>query len=92
MKQAVFSGEVYPAVRQQKHQESLVKLCQMISGCASSAAAYLPELPAGDESANFFSWLLTWQDGYLEEKGGIEQLLAQHFAKVFKVNTPGKAA
>lgn len=41
----------------------------MLSGLASSAASYLPESPVGDESANFLSWFLNWQDGYLEEKG-----------------------
>jgi hypothetical protein len=69
VKQAVFSGDVYPAVRQQKHQESLVKLCQMISGRATRAAAYLLSLLDGDESTNFLSRLLTWHDGYLEAKG-----------------------
>jgi hypothetical protein len=27
------------------------------------------QLPEGDESANFFSWFLSWMDGYLEERG-----------------------
>jgi hypothetical protein len=62
-------GDAHPAIRTKKHEGNLLRLCQMISGCASSAASYLPQLPEGGEIANSFSWFLSWMDGYLEEKG-----------------------
>ncbi len=41
----------------------------MLSGCSTTAAAYLAQvLPEWDDGANFLSWFMTWQDEYLKEK------------------------
>jgi hypothetical protein len=64
-----FFGNGTPAVRERKHKGDLTLICQMLSGCSTTAAAYLAQvLPNWDDGANFLSWFMTWQDQYLKEK------------------------
>ncbi len=70
IQQADFYGEAEPAVRERKRQGDVRLLCQMIAGCASSAAAYLAnELPETDSGAEFLTWFHDWMGAYLNEKG-----------------------
>jgi hypothetical protein len=69
VQQADFYCSGTPAVRERKHKGDLTLICQMLSGCSTTAAAYLAQtLPEWDDGANFLSWFMTWQDGYLTEK------------------------
>jgi hypothetical protein len=70
VQQADFYGEAEPAVRERKRQGNVRLLCQMIAGCATSAAAYLAgELPETDSGAEFLTWFYDWMDVYLRDKG-----------------------
>jgi hypothetical protein len=67
--QAAFFCDGEAAVRERKHKGDLTLICQMLCGCSTTAAAYLPQiLPESDYGANFLSWFMTWQDEYLKEK------------------------
>jgi hypothetical protein len=58
-----------PALRERKHKGDLTLICQMLSGCSTTAAAFLAQvLPEWDDGANFLSWFMTWQDDYFKEK------------------------
>jgi hypothetical protein len=70
VQQADFYGEAEPAVRERKRQGDVHLLCQMIAGCATSAAAYLSdELPETDRGAEFLTWFYDWMEAYLRDKG-----------------------
>jgi hypothetical protein len=44
-------------------------ICQMLSGCSTTAAAYLAgQLPADDDGTYFQLWFMTWQEEYLRKK------------------------
>jgi hypothetical protein len=44
-------------------------ICQMLSGCSTTAAAYLAgQLPADEDGTRFLLWFMTWQEEYLREK------------------------
>jgi hypothetical protein len=67
---ADFSGEPVPLVREKKRQQDLQLICQMLSGCSTSAAAYLAgQLPEHDDGAHFLIWFMEWQEQYLKERG-----------------------
>lgn len=69
VQQASFFCDGTPGVRERRTAGNLKLLCQMITGCSTSAAAYLGQtLPEWDDGANFLSWYLAWQDNYLQEK------------------------
>jgi L-alanine-DL-glutamate epimerase-like enolase superfamily enzyme len=69
IQQADFYCGGTPAVRERKRKGDLTLICQMLSGCSTTAAAYLAQvLPDWDDGANFLSWFMTWQDEYLKEK------------------------
>jgi hypothetical protein len=67
---ADFFGQGVPAVRERRRAGDLRLICQMLAGCATTAAAYLAgQLPDWDDGANFLSWFYDWLGEYLEQKG-----------------------
>src|SRR5262249_47284975 len=65
-----FCGEGEPAVRERKRQGDLTLICQMLAGCATTAAAYLAgELPDTDNGADFLTWFYDWMEAYHRRKG-----------------------
>jgi hypothetical protein len=70
IQQADFFGEGVPAIRQRKNAGNLKRICQMLAGCSTTAAAYLSgRLPDWDDGANFLSWFYDWMAAYLAERG-----------------------
>jgi hypothetical protein len=70
VQEADFFGEGVPAVRECKMAGDLNLICQMLTGCSSTAAAFLAgQLPAWDDGANFLSWFHEWMGNYLAGKG-----------------------
>jgi hypothetical protein len=70
IQRAAFFGEAEPAVRERKRKGDLTLICQMLAGCATTAAAYLAgELPDTDNGADFLTWFYDWMDVYLRRKG-----------------------
>jgi hypothetical protein len=56
------------AVREKKRTGDLRQICQMLSGCSTTAAAFLGGvLPDWDDGANFLSWFYDWMSAYLQE-------------------------
>lgn len=76
---ADFSGEPVPLVREKKRQQDLLLICQMLSGCSTTAAAYLAgELPEHDDGTHFLIWFMEWQERYLTERGKTFEKLYTH--------------
>ncbi len=76
---ADFSGEPVPQVREKKRQHDLLLICQMLSGCSTSAAAYLAgQLPEHDDGTHFLIWFMEWQEQYLKERGKTFEKLYTH--------------
>lgn len=76
---AAFSGEPVPLVREKKRLEDLKLVCQMLSGCSTTAAAYLEEqLPEHDDGAHSVIWFMQWQEKYLKERGNTFEDLYIH--------------
>lgn len=70
IQEADFSGEPVPLVREKKRQQDLELICQMLSGCSTTAAAYLAgQLPEHDDGTHFLIWFMEWQEAYLQERG-----------------------
>src|SRR5262249_3238462 len=66
IQQADFFGNGTPALRERKHVGDLRLICQMLSGCSTTAAAYLAgQLPADEDGTHFLLWFMTWQEEYL---------------------------
>ena len=69
IQQADFFGNGTPAVRERKRVGDLRLICQMLSGCSTTAAAYLAgQLPADEDGTHFLLWFMTWQEEYLRKK------------------------
>jgi hypothetical protein len=69
IQQADFFGNGTPAVRKCKRVGDLRLICQMLSGCSTTAAAYLAGLlPADEDGTHFLIWFMTWQQEYLRKK------------------------
>jgi hypothetical protein len=76
---ADFSGEHVPLVREKKRQQDLKLICQMLSGCSTTAAAYLAGLlPEHDDGTHFLIWFMQWQETYLKERGNTFEELYTH--------------
>jgi hypothetical protein len=44
-------------------------ICQMLSGCSTTAAAYLAgQVPLDEDGTHFLLWFMTWQEEYLRKK------------------------
>jgi hypothetical protein len=44
-------------------------ICQMLTGCSATAAAYLrDQLPERDDGTHFLIWFMNWQQTYLDER------------------------
>jgi hypothetical protein len=66
---ADFLGDPTPLVRERRRVGDLRLICQMLSGCSTTAAAYLArELPDWDDGTHFLIWFHQWQQTYLDEK------------------------
>jgi hypothetical protein len=64
-----FGEPAEPAVREKKHVGDLKLICQMLTGCATTAAAYLANrLPDSDDGSLFLRWFYDWMLTYLDEK------------------------
>jgi hypothetical protein len=58
------------AVREKQHAGDLKRICQMLTGCATTAAAYLANrLPDTDDGSVFLRWFYDWMLTYLDQKG-----------------------
>jgi hypothetical protein len=69
IQQADFFGNGVPAVRERKQVGDLRLICQMLSGCSTTAAAYLSgQLPFDEDGTHFLLWFMTWQEEYLRQK------------------------
>ena len=69
IQQADFFGNGIPAVRERKRVGDLRLICQMLSGCSTTAAAYLSgQLPSDEDGTHFLLWFMTWQEEYLRKK------------------------
>lgn len=67
---ATFDGDPMPLEREQKVRGDLTLICQMLAGCASTAAAYLADvLPDTDDGSVFLRWFYTWMGDYLDGQG-----------------------
>jgi hypothetical protein len=66
-----FGEAAEPAVREKKHAGELKLICQMLTGCATTAAAaYLANrLPDTDDGSLFLRWFYDWMGNYHTEKG-----------------------
>lgn len=74
-----FSGKPVPLVRERKRREDLKLICQMLSGCSTTAAAYLAgQLPEHDDGIHFLIWFMQWQEQYLQECGNTFEELYIH--------------
>jgi hypothetical protein len=88
---ATFDGEPIPLERHHKVKGELTLLCQMLAGCATSAAAFLAgDLPDWDDGANFLSWFYDWMAEYLEHKG--LSFAAVRKSKRLRLGIPAPAA
>jgi hypothetical protein len=66
---ATFDGDPTPAVRERKRQDDLTHICQMVSGCSSTARAYLAGiLPSTDDGSVFLRWFYTWMQDDLWQR------------------------
>jgi hypothetical protein len=66
---AAFDGEPIPLDRHRKVKGELTLLCQMLAGCATSAAAFLTgDLPDLDDGSHFLRWFYGWMTEYLDHK------------------------
>jgi hypothetical protein len=69
IQQADFFGEGVPVVREHKHAGNLTRICQMLAGCSTTAAAYLSgQLPEHDDGQNFLIWFYDWLQAYLARR------------------------
>src|SRR6476620_3537791 len=69
IQQAEFFCSGEPAVRERKQKGDLTLICQMLSGCSTTAAAYLAgQLPSDEDGTHFLLWFMTWQDEYMRKK------------------------
>ena len=69
IQQADFFGNGTPAVRERKRVGDLRLICQMLSGCSTTAAAYLAgQVPADEDGTHFLLWFMTWQEEYMRKK------------------------
>jgi hypothetical protein len=67
---AMLDGEPIPMERHRKVKCELTLRCQMLGGCATSAAACLAgDLPDLDDGSHFLRRLYSWMVEYLEHKG-----------------------
>jgi hypothetical protein len=65
-----FGETAEPAIREKKHAGDLKLICQMLTGCATTAAAYLANcLPDSDDGSLFLRWFYDWMLTYLDGKG-----------------------
>ena len=65
-----FGEPAEPAAREKQHAGDLKLICQMLTGCATTAAAYLANrLPETDDGSLFLHWFYDWMLTYLDEKG-----------------------
>jgi hypothetical protein len=65
-----FGDAAEPAVREKQHAGDLALICQMLTGCATTAAAYLTNrLPDTDDGSLFLRWFYDWMLTYLDHKG-----------------------
>jgi hypothetical protein len=56
-------------VRERKRVGDLRLICQLLSGCSTTAAAYLAgQLLADEDGTHFLLWFMTWQEEYLRKK------------------------
>ena len=86
---ADFSGEPVPLVREKKRQQDLELICQMLSGCSTTAAAYLAgQLPEHDDGTHFLIWFMEWQEQYLKERGNTFEELCRFKRLRLDVETP----
>ncbi|GEM_PF-924589 len=66
---ATFDGDPTPAVRERKRQDDLEHICQMVSGCSSTARAYLAGvLPPTDDGSVFLRWFYQWMQDDLWQR------------------------
>jgi hypothetical protein len=90
---ADFSGEPVPLVREKKRQHDLLLICQMLSGCSTTAAAYLAgQLPEHDDGTHFLIWFMEWQEQYLQERGKTFDKLYTHKRQQLGVPAPDTTA
>src|SRR5579875_999126 len=62
-------GDPTPAVRERKRQDDLEHICQMVSGCSSTARAYLAGvLPPTDGGSVFLGWFYQWMQDDLWQR------------------------
>ena len=65
-----FGETAEPAVREKQHAGDLKLICQMLAGCATTAAAFLSNsLPDTDDGSVFLRWFYDWMLTYLDGKG-----------------------
>jgi hypothetical protein len=65
-----FGETAEPAVREKQHAGDLRLICQMLTGCSTTAAAYLANrLPDTDDGSVFLRWFYDWMLAYLDRKG-----------------------
>ncbi len=90
---ADFSGDPVPLVREKKRQQDLELNCQMLSGCSTTAAAYLVgQLPEHDDGTHFLIWFMEWQERYLQERGKTFEKLYSHKRQRLGVVAPHTTA
>jgi len=66
---ATFLGDPTPLVRERRRVGDLRLICQMLSGCSTTAAAYLRgQLPDWDDGTHFLIWFHEWQQAHLDKK------------------------
>jgi hypothetical protein len=65
-----FGEMAEPAVCEMQRAGDLKRICQMLTGCATTAAAYLAgRLPDTDDGSLFLRWFYDWMLTYLDHKG-----------------------
>jgi hypothetical protein len=65
-----FGETTEPTVREKQHAGDLKLICQMLTGCATTAAAYLTNrFPDTDDGSVFLHWFYDWMLTYLDQKG-----------------------
>jgi hypothetical protein len=90
---AGFCGEPVPLVRAKNRQHDLLLICQMLSGCSTTAAAYLAgHLPEHDDGTHFLIWFMEWQEQYLNERGKSFEMLYTYKRQRIGVLTPDMAS
>jgi hypothetical protein len=88
-----FSGEPVPLVREKKRQGNLKLICQMLSGCSTTAAAYLAGLlPEHDDGTHFLIWFMQWQEQYLKQRGNSFEELYTHKRLRLGIQPPDTSA